>query len=682
MKVKQLMNKNVSNNKMLSAIGKPYSLVCVAMLTASLVGCGGDDNGTSEAGPRELLTVKVTPVQSQLVRGVLGDQVPAGLTQQYVAEGCYSDKVCEDLTEVAEWRSANPAVAEVVAPGKVKGLLPNGSTAVLAAVGAVSGQSSLLTVSDAVVLEVALQRRDSAGNVLTGELPLGAPFKLALMGELSDGAAKNLIDEALIANSAPEVVSQIDKTTISGKSVGQASLVATYEDMSSTLDLIVGEAVPERINLSAGQTMIPLGLSQSLNTEVFFSDGTVAEPDEAFEWTSSDPSVFKVDDKGVVTALAKGEAMISVRVPSTGANGTIDMSVTEASYQALALELADGGQASVPVGLSVPLLVRVTLSDDTTQLVSAKDVSWKSSDDSNFRVKEGVVTVGSDATDKEANIHAEWKLGDKTLTSPPILIKGVDAVITNIRINDNRSISGIYHVNADVELWLQPELTWSGQSAWVAMPWSAVKFTTPNKVTLDEEKSSFKIPRDTTGEISISLGSKTAKVAIDTTNNNSIRFTPVNTIKVADSNASVGYDSWWSGGKRCDPSNSGVTYSKMGCYGNSYVVPSLNDQLPLPNNGGIWTMYSPWSSSFFVDPCKQFGEHMVKMSDAQALDLAKSQKLAYQKRGTALGRGLVVVGSSSGLGGTTTTIDFVNGTVIKNSNWPENHVHAVPMCVK
>lgn len=92
-------------------------------------------------GPPVLVSIAVTPANPT---------INTGATQQFAATGTYSDGTTPDVTVASTWASSAPAVATVSNVPPNKGLaqaLTVGSTLVSATIGAVSGHTTLTTLS-------------------------------------------------------------------------------------------------------------------------------------------------------------------------------------------------------------------------------------------------------------------------------------------------------------------------------------------------------------------------------------------------------------------------------------------------------------------------------------------------------------------------------------------------------
>lgn len=92
---------------------------------------------------------------------------------------------------------------------------------------------------------------------------------------------------------------------------------------------IIGEAIPEEVTVFASsQEIISAGSTANIQTytEVICTDKSVRTVNEGYTYGSSDESVAKVAD-GVITAVASGDATITVVGKKSGMSASFDVRV-------------------------------------------------------------------------------------------------------------------------------------------------------------------------------------------------------------------------------------------------------------------------------------------------------------------------------------------------------------------
>ena len=109
-------------------------------ISATLSGVTGSTTLTVQAAPAPTLTsIAVTPANPT---------IQTGTTQQFAAEGTYSDNSKQIITNLVAWASSNAAVATITTPPNGSGLATGvsaGSPTISATLSGVTG-STVLTV--------------------------------------------------------------------------------------------------------------------------------------------------------------------------------------------------------------------------------------------------------------------------------------------------------------------------------------------------------------------------------------------------------------------------------------------------------------------------------------------------------------------------------------------------------
>ncbi|MDO4493041.1 MAG: Ig-like domain-containing protein [Clostridia bacterium] len=280
---------------------------------------------------------------------------------------------------------------------------------VLAALTALCGAATAAQPAESVTLDLAEKL-----------LVAGESFRLTAT-VAPKGASRNLV----WASSDPSVAA-VNKGAVYGKSAGTATITCTAaEDESIVASCTV--TVYERVkSLTAGQQSVKLliGNDPALGTAQL----TVAiRPEDAgfqtVTWTSDKPQVATVDENGVVTAVGKGDCVITARTddPASKANARTTVHV---SYAVTELSL---DKSEAVVYLNESLRIRATVGPKTA---ANREVRWESSDPSVAAVnKNGQVTP---RTPGEAVITCTAADGSGVSASCKVTVK---AHATGIKLN-------------------------------------------------------------------------------------------------------------------------------------------------------------------------------------------------------------------------------------------------------
>ena len=117
-------------------------------------------------------------------------------------------------------------------------------------------------------------------------------------------------------SSNPDAVTVDDEGVVTGVAFGESVITASYGNLSAECTVIVTIAA-ESISLDEEGMFLRTGDSHTFEVTV-----TPADAERDFVWISSAPEYVTVSDEGVVTAVADGEAEVTV----TAARGTLSAS--------------------------------------------------------------------------------------------------------------------------------------------------------------------------------------------------------------------------------------------------------------------------------------------------------------------------------------------------------------------
>jgi phage tail sheath protein FI/uncharacterized protein YjdB len=166
-----------SSNNGVATINGTGLATAVAAGSAVMTATSGAVSG------KATLTITTATLTSIVVTPA-APSIAAGLTQQFAAQGVYSDGTSQDLTGSVTWKSATPATATIGNNGAAKALAAGGSV-ITATLGAIVSSGVTLTVTAAVLASIAVTPANPA-------IASGATQQFTATGTYSDGTTANV----------------------------------------------------------------------------------------------------------------------------------------------------------------------------------------------------------------------------------------------------------------------------------------------------------------------------------------------------------------------------------------------------------------------------------------------------------------------------------------------------------
>jgi Big-like domain-containing protein len=336
------------------ATGVLCTLTCCALLS----NCGGGNSLSptqGQGGSAKLKQIQIAPANKTIGKGT---------HLQFSATGLLSDGTQQSLSSSVKWQVSPSNVATITAQGNLTGA-GEGIAKVSAVYQGLTGSTSV-TVGAPVLISIAVSAPQSS-------LPVGESESLTAIGNFSDGSTQSLTQwVAWRANpSAVANISAQGKLTGVGKGVAQVS--AAYQGLSGDASVTVGSAALVGIAVSAPQSSLPLGESESLTATGNFSDGSTQNLTQSVAWQTNPSTVALISTQGNLTGVGKGVAQVSAVYQ--GLSGNTSVTVGSAILVSIAVNMP---QSSLPLGESEPVTATGNFSDGTMQNLT-QVAAWGSS---------------------------------------------------------------------------------------------------------------------------------------------------------------------------------------------------------------------------------------------------------------------------------------------------------------
>lgn len=300
-------------------------------------------------------------------------QIAQGTGQQFSLRGLYDDGRIRELTEQVEWRVVDGrGRALATAPDGLLQVEEPGRYLVTARY---RGQelTTPMVVTAATVTSVAISPTSPrVAKGLTQAFTAVATFSDATtqdVTKLATWAVKDVVGSG---------VATIDTTgLLSAKSIGKATITARYKLHSRSTTVEVVDAVLNKLLVAPADPTIAKGTSIHFTATGLYSDGSSVDVTASATWAVTDVmgvGVAAIDGTGTANGTGEGQALVSADFG--GLTAETSLNVSPATAVSIAISPAT---ASIPKGTSQRFLAIATLTDGSTQDVSAA-TAWTSSD--------------------------------------------------------------------------------------------------------------------------------------------------------------------------------------------------------------------------------------------------------------------------------------------------------------
>jgi uncharacterized protein YjdB len=313
-----------SSNTNVATVDATGLATAKAVGTATITATSEGKSGTAT------LTVNPVPVASVTIAPPNPDTVFIGYTTQLTA--VTKDSIGGILTgRAVAWQVFSTSLATVDANGLVTGVAI-GSTLVMATSEGKTGANTLVSVKAPVGTVTTTPAADSVTNS-------GAASTKTVTATVRDVKGNVVTDRTVSWTSTPGNVASVApvsgaSTTVTGKGVGSATVVATSETKADTSTIKVILAVTS-VQVSPGAPKLSVATTPTVQLTATTKNGGTTITGRTINWTSSDATIATVSASGLVTAIKAGMVTITARSgfdgganPSAGPAGTASVTVT------------------------------------------------------------------------------------------------------------------------------------------------------------------------------------------------------------------------------------------------------------------------------------------------------------------------------------------------------------------
>lgn len=327
-----------------------------------------------------LVLINITPETASITRLA---------TQQFTANGTYSDSSIHNITDIVNWASDDPLIASIdAATGKATGQYDDAGTA-----------STIITaddgggISDTATIYVTAPTLSSVSvSPISTTIAAGTYVQFKATAIYDNNTTQDVTDSAswsCLTGGVAIIDNDTNKGLAQGDSLGTTTVRATFDGKNGDATLTVTNAALKYLVISAsgGKTSIADGTKLQFTATGVYSDNTTqnltADPFVAWGSTNTSIAAFEPGDlAGLITGIDPGATIVSATydngVDTPVDSQDYDLAVTNATLQYITISPQDKVAYVIAYGTTQQFTVTGTFSDATTQDLTDQ-VDWLSS---------------------------------------------------------------------------------------------------------------------------------------------------------------------------------------------------------------------------------------------------------------------------------------------------------------
>jgi uncharacterized protein YjdB len=260
------------------------------------------------------------------------------------------------------------------------------------------------------------------------QLAVGNTAQLTATGKFSDGTTNDLTAKATWTSSAPNVAS-VNAGMVTAVAAGSATISASMTSIKADTTVVVGSntgaggggGTLTSVSVTPADATFRVGRTQQYTATGKFSDGSQQDLTTTAAWTSSSTATVTVDNKGLATGVATGNANITATVNGLSGAGAATI-LAPSTLESLTVTPEN---PSIAVGSTQAFKATGHYTDGSTN-DDTKNVSWTSTAvdvatiDANgiaSALKPGTTTIGANSGSIIANTGLTVTQAQNTLQS-------------------------------------------------------------------------------------------------------------------------------------------------------------------------------------------------------------------------------------------------------------------------
>ena len=360
------------------------------------------------------MSISVTQAALSSISVTGAGSLAAGASLQLGAQGTYTDKSTQSITNQVTWGTSDATVATVSSSGLVTALKV-GSVTITATMSSLSGTASV-TVTSAILTGIDV-------SVPAPSLIAGSTEQLSATGVYSDGSTQSLTSQVSWGSSDATVATVNAAGVLTGVKAGSVTVTATLGTVSGAGNVSVTATSLSSITITPAAFSIAAGQNKQLSATGYYSNGTSQDVTSQVTWNSQNTASATVNSSGLVSGVSAGSATITATLGST--TGTTVATVTTSQLKSIAISPVT---ASIATGQTQQYMASGIFSDGSQSDIT-NSVTWSSNATNIATVNAtGLATGVSTGT---ASISAS---SGSVTSATPATLTVTSAVLTEIDI--------------------------------------------------------------------------------------------------------------------------------------------------------------------------------------------------------------------------------------------------------
>lgn len=264
-------------------------------------------------------------------------------------------------------------------------------------------------------------------------LRVGAQQRFRVVGAYSDGSSREPDEEVEWSSSVPRVVRIDQQGLATAVSTGTATITARVGTVIDSAELAVRKPadILRGLVVQPPEAVLRPGEVQEFTAVGTFADQTSRDLSSEVDWSTSDPAVLTIDQRGRATAVAEGSTTVTASLRRHSDTATVTVTGTERSLERV--DVVPPSAELVP-GERTSFTARGTYTDGTVRDISG-EVEWVSGDVAVVSIDDagratalgpGATTITAAAGPLRGSAEVSVRVPPRTLTAIEVAPAGTD----------------------------------------------------------------------------------------------------------------------------------------------------------------------------------------------------------------------------------------------------------------